>query len=259
VAQIDDPQQKFLSGLSSGFFDQEGCMPQVLFVRAYNSFYGESEDSNPVNWWKGWGLHSLEPTAMGYKNEYLYYSTGYDPSKFHGETNFINSSWMENPSSSPLVGFDSWCDAPECHVSSFNAYVVFTLPDDIGMVNDAALYWNALNFDAYGWGTKPSDTGSGAILSEHDCWTTLSTVFEYGPAYHPFLPIQNGAPFGRNRSSNMGSDPIYEAIQSGNNTLTFWFTSVVNGYPDYWPITPNMDRCRYNLSDVLLQYVDFKP
>ncbi len=148
VADIANPEQKFLSGLTTGIYDRKDCFKQQFIVRAYNPFSGESDDSNPVDWEQGYRMHTLYPISLeASRITYVYDFTGHD---FENSNAFITNT----PDSHPWVGYLNTCDldyAPfHCYEFRDNAIVKFEFPADVATVTDASLYWMIEQSESWG-------------------------------------------------------------------------------------------------------------
>jgi hypothetical protein len=232
MAEIANPDQQYLNGLSSGFFDRDNCVPQKFFVRAYNNSVGESEDSPPIYWGKTWQKHKLLPS------KYEYWKRTFAVDLTTKERTEV--SWDITENKQPWIGYSNECHLWNnvCYESTTSIQWWFTVPGDMHSIKDASLHWSIIDVAA---------DGAGKALKGNDC-----SVF-FGVDAVGVHSISDDIPViktGNDRVAYFSTRPFVE--------MDGQFMAGISG-PNISiapPYVSGFDLCELNLDNVYLEYSD---
>ncbi len=229
LASVNDPDQKFFKSNLIELYNWVGGT--IYFtVRAYNSFKGESNDSNEVAWLAYADKKRIEPD---YINSY------FSSNKFYSGQQ-IYTNWFEFLDEYPRVGYNNSCasyDPNECWHQQENLLIEFTLPDDVFDVNSGAeLYWSLVSTASYGAGTAMESERCNYYVSDE---YEGPISYEDGDWYNP-----------ENRSLYITPYEINNNISSGNRKIRRWLIGPM--IPK--PTSGNMDFCEIGIGNVYLEY-----
>lgn len=240
VAEIADPERKYLIGLETGIYDRPDCVQQSFFVRAYNKQSGESDNSNLVEWAKGGTVHILYPTRIEQSRTvytYLFNGSDWDWPNAHDDEDFLKSN--------PLIGYTAYCDLDyspfPCFQISEGANLRFSFPADTGVIKDASLYWTISDISATGAGIGKVNENCGVISY---CW---------GPHFNYVCEV-----YGKTHITRINPGTINyflgdaELLDYFDGKLSFGLGRNMDLYPPFHP----SESCEFFLQDAYLEYTD---
>ncbi len=230
MVSIDDPEQKFFDGLPIDSVKLDYYGWPILTVRAFNSYKGESVDSNEVTWNK-YRIQTIKPDYI----ETYIKSKEYDPL---GQ--LVQTNWFGFLGDQLLVGYFNECDpkyASVCHQLQENLFIEFTLPNDIfDEIHSADVIWSTVSTASY---------GVGAAMEPKYCNWHVSTAFDGPSLWQFYAQYDNQNILG----ATIPASEINNALSSGNRKIGFWIVGPT--VPDAKPGA--MDFCEIGVGDAYLR------